>query len=158
MPIRFLKNASEMADVSMESPLPVLETSKERKLVQADPLLTSVISADTNANRDILGNTSAEQPTLSHCSPYHTLIWTGVKSAASDVNYIIEARSTDFDGKPIASGWFQVATGTITGAANSWFRVVITAPDGLYFDQYRIRVQVASGTNSITSKITGVRR
>ncbi|GIW60461.1 MAG: hypothetical protein KatS3mg087_1527 [Patescibacteria group bacterium] len=90
---------------------------------------------------------------------YHTLIWTGVKSAASDVNYIIEARSTDINsGGPLASGWFQVATGTITGAANSWFRVVITAPDGLYFDQYRIRVQVASGTNTITCKVVGVRR
>ncbi|GIV07238.1 MAG: hypothetical protein KatS3mg017_0440 [Fimbriimonadales bacterium] len=100
MPIRFLKNASEIADVSRETPLPVLETSKERKLVQADPLLTSVVTADTNANRDILNNTSAEQPTLSHCSQYHTLLWTGTKSAATDVNYIIEARSADFDGNP----------------------------------------------------------
>ncbi len=125
----------------------------------ADPLLTSFINADTNANRDILGNTAAEQPTLSHCGQYHTLIWTGTKSAASDVNYIIEARSTDINsGGPLAGGWFQVATGTITGAANSWFRVVITTTEGLYWDQYRIRVQVASGTNLITSKITGVRR
>ncbi len=158
MPIRFLKNASEITDVSWEAPLPVLETSKERKLVQADPLLTSVVSADTNTNRDIRSNTAPEQPTLSHCTQYHTLIWTGTKSAASDINYIIEARSVDFSGTPIGSGWLQVATGTITGAANSWFRVVITAPDGLYWDQYRIRVQVASGTNQIVSKITGVRR
>ncbi len=122
------------------------------------PLLTSVVIADTNTNRDILGNTAPEQPTLSHCSPYHTLIWTGTKSAASDVNYIIEARTVDFSGAPLGFGWLQIATGTITGAANSWFRVVITAPDGLYWDQYRIRVQVASGTNTITSKITGVRR
>ncbi|GIV07754.1 MAG: hypothetical protein KatS3mg017_0956 [Fimbriimonadales bacterium] len=158
MPIRFLKNASEIADVSWETPLPVLETSKERKLVQTDPLLTSVITADTNANRDILNNTAPEQPTLSNCSQYHTLLWTGTKSAATDINYIIEARSTDFDGNPFLSGWFQVATGTITGAANSWFRVAITAPEGLYFDQYRIRVQVASGTNTITCKVVGVRR
>ncbi|MEJ5385777.1 MAG: hypothetical protein WHS44_12965 [Fimbriimonadales bacterium] len=143
----------DLQPVSPSSRLPVDATQSN-----ADRLLTSVVNADTNANRDILGNTSAEEPTLSNCSPYHTLIWTGVKSAASDVNYIIEARSTDFDGNPIASGWLQTATGTITGAADSWFRVVITAPEGLYFDQYRIRVQVASGTNSITSKITGVRR
>ncbi|OYT70510.1 MAG: hypothetical protein CFK49_11775, partial [Armatimonadetes bacterium JP3_11] len=110
MPIRFLKNASEITDVSWEAPLPVLETSKERKLVQADPLLTALVIADTNANRDILGNTAAEQPTLSHCGQYHTLIWTGTKSAASDVNYIIEARSTDINsGGPLAGGWFQVA-------------------------------------------------
>ncbi|BCW95074.1 MAG: hypothetical protein KatS3mg018_0556 [Fimbriimonadales bacterium] len=146
-------SADQLITVSPSSPLPITSNTI------TTPLLTSVVNADTNANRDILGNTSAEQPTLSHCSPYHTLIWTGVKSAASDVNYIIEARSTDINsGGPLASGWFQVATGTITGAANSWFRVVITAPDGLYFDQYRIRVQVASGTNTITSKIIGVRR
>ncbi len=149
---------NRLVDVTAQDPLPVQQQGAIA-MRNADPLLTSVVNADTNTNRDILGNTAAEQPTLSHCGQYHTLIWTGTKSAASDVNYIIEARSTDINsGGPLAGGWFQVATGTITGAANSWFRVVITTTEGLYWDQYRIRVQVASGTNSITSKITGVRR
>lgn len=157
MPIRFLKNTSEIADVSWESPLPVLEASKERKLVQADRLLVSDITVDNNANRDLTNSTAADQPTLSNCLLYHTLLWTMFKIGAADITYIIEGRMTDFSGAPFDASWRQVATGTITGAANSWHRIAITDANGLYYDQYRIRVQASSSTSQ-RSVIVGVRR
>ncbi len=159
MPIRFLKNASEIADVSWESPLPVSEASKERRLVQAERLLVSDTTVDNNANRDILGNTVADQPTLSNCLQYHTLLWTLFKIGADSINYEVLARAVDFSGAPLDAGWRQVATGTITGAANTWHRIAITETNGLYYDQYRIRVQ-RGGTADVAQRsvIVGVRR
>ena len=157
MPIRFLKNASEIADVSWESPLPVRVTSTERKLVQADPLLIATTTCDTTA-KDLLGSTASETATIGSAGQYHTLIWTGAKTGATDVSYTVLARTTDLDGNPLRTGWLQLATGTITGAANSWFRVVITSLEGLYFDQYRIVVSQASGSQALFSKVVGVRR
>ncbi|MFN7019045.1 MAG: hypothetical protein ACK4RG_07195, partial [Fimbriimonadales bacterium] len=152
MPIRFLKNASEIADVSWESPLPVRITSTERRLVQADPLLIITLTCDTTA-KDLLGSTATETATIGNAGQYHTLIWTGVKSGTADVSYTILARTTDLDGNPLWTGWLQLATGTITGAANTWFRVAITSPEGLYYDQYRIVVSQASGSQTLYNKI-----
>jgi hypothetical protein len=41
MPVRFLKNASELADVSMESPLPVQASRARLQLRPADTLLVA---------------------------------------------------------------------------------------------------------------------
>jgi hypothetical protein len=157
MPVRFLKNASEIADVSWETPLPVLETDKERKLVQADPLLLTSTTVDTTA-KDLFANTATELATIANAGQYHTLVWTCFKTFTTDISYTIQARTTDLDGNPLGSGWITVATGTITGAANSWNRVDITATNGLYYDQYRITVSQASGSQTLYSKVVGVRR
>jgi len=157
MPIRFLKTPSEIADVSLESPLPVMEASKERTLVQADRLLISERNATTDADRDLADSTAPEQPTLSNCAQYHTLIWTMFKTGAADINYTVLARNTDFSGAPLGTGWRQIATGTISGAANTWYRIVITEPNGLYYDQYRIRLQASTSTGQ-RSVILGVKR
>jgi len=148
---------NELQPVSPQNRLPT-----EPKPANADPLLTATVTVDTNPNRDILGNTSSDEstaaPTLSECGQYHTLIWTGVKTGAADIDYIVQARSTDINsGEPLANGWFTVTADAIKGVANSWFRIVITAPGGLYWDQYRIRVQQASGTQVLISKVVGVR-
>lgn len=156
MPLRFLKNASELTEVSWESPLPVRETLRERKLVQVDILLLQTTTVDATA-KDLLGITAAEIATIGNAGQYRMLIWTGVKTGATDISYTIQARTTDVDGNPLGAGWLQIATGTITGAANAWFRVAITQPDGLYYDQYRIVVSQASGSQTLHSKIVGVR-
>lgn len=155
MPIRFLKNASEIADVSWESPLPVMEASKERKLVQVDTLLLHTTSVGTSP-ADLFGNTATDIATIGNAGQYRTLIWTGVKTGAADITYTIQARTTDVDGNPLGAGWIQIATGTITGAANTWFRVAISQTDGLYYDQYRIVVSTTTA-QAAHSKVVGVR-
>ncbi|MDW8106215.1 MAG: hypothetical protein RMK45_01915 [Armatimonadota bacterium] len=156
MPIRFLKNRSEIADVSWESPLPVQETNRERRLVQADTLLLTTLTVDTT-ERDLISSTAPEIATLANAGQYRTLIWTGVKTGTADITYTVRARTTDADGQPLGSGWLTIATGTISGAAGTWFRITLSQPDGLYFDQYRITVQQASGSQTLISKLVGIR-
>ena len=156
MPVRFLKNASEIADVSWESPLPVMETLRERKMVQVDTLLLQTTTVDTTA-KDLLGNTATDIATIGSAGQYRMLLWTGVKTGATDISYTVFARTTDVDGNPFGTGWLQVATGTISGAANSWFRVAVSQAEGLYYDQYRIVVSQTSGSQTLHSKIVGVR-
>ncbi len=136
--------------VSPGTPLPVDPQPTKR-------LLVSDANATTDADRDLTNSTAPEQPTLSNCAQYHTLIWTMFKTGAADINYTVLARNTDFSGAPLGSGWLQIATGTITGAANTWHRIVITEPNGLYYDQYRIRIQASTSTGQ-RSVILGVKR
>jgi hypothetical protein len=56
MPVRFLRNASELADVSWETPLPVQVANA--KPVPADTLLVATTTVTTDANRDLLGSTA----------------------------------------------------------------------------------------------------
>lgn len=157
MPIRFLKNASEIADVSPATPLPVLETSRERKMVMVEPILIQTLTVDTTV-KDLLNNTATDVATIGNAGVYRTLIWTGFKQGATDINYTVQARTTDPDGNPFGTGWITlVSSGTITGAANTWFRIVISQTDGLYYDQYRITVSQSSGTQTTHHKIVGVR-
>ncbi|MCS7272756.1 MAG: hypothetical protein NZ550_01230 [Fimbriimonadales bacterium] len=156
MPIRFLKNRSEIAEVSWESPLPVRETNRERRLVQADPLLLATLTVDTT-ERDLIGNTASEIATIANAGQYRTLIWTGVKTGTADITYTVRARTTDADGQPLGTGWLTLTSGTIAGAAGTWFRITISQPEGLYFDQYRITVQQTSGSQTLISKLVGVR-
>jgi len=157
MPVRFLKNASELADVSMESPLPVQVTNA--KPVPADTLLVATTSVDTTANRDLLGSTATELPTLDGCMQYRKLVWLAHRASNTAINYTIRARATDLAGTPLGSGWQTLASGTFAAdAANpNWVRLDIPATGDGYYDQYRIEVSVASGTVALTSKIVGVR-
>jgi hypothetical protein len=157
MPVRFLRNASELADVSWETPLPVQVANA--KPVPTDTLLVATTTVDTTANRDLLGSTSTELPTLDGCGQYRKLVWLAHRASNTAINYTIRARATDHNGAPLGAGWQTLASGTFaTDAANpNWVRLDIPSADDGYYDQYRIEVSVASGTVALTSKIVGVR-
>lgn len=142
---------NELQPVSPQNRLPT-----EPKPANADTLLLQTTTVDVTA-KDLLGNTATDIATIGSAGQYRTLIWTGVKTGATDISYTVLARTTNADGQPLGTGWLQVATGTITGAANSWFRIAITQTDGLYYDQYRIVVSQASGSQTLHSKMVGVR-
>jgi hypothetical protein len=156
MPVRFLRNASELADVSMESPLPVQVTNA--RPVPADTLLAITTTVTTDANRDLLGSTSTETPTLDGCIQYRKLVWFYFRAGGEETRYRVLARATDLSGVPLGAGWQEIVPATtLPGAANSWGRIDIPASGDGYYDQYRIEVSVASGTVALTSKIVGVR-
>jgi hypothetical protein len=157
MPVRFLRNASELADVSWETPLPVQVANA--KPVPADTLLVATTSVTTDANRDLLGSTSTELPTLDGCGRYRKLVWFYFRASNADTTYRVLARATDHNGAPLGAGWQLLATGTLPGEANSWGRIEIPATTDGYYDQYRIEVQRTSGDSNynLTSKIVGVR-
>jgi len=157
MPVRFLKNASELADVSMESPLPVQVANA--KPVPADTLLIATTPVTTAANRDLLGYTATEVPTLDNCMQYRKLVWVYFRQGDADTNYRILARATDISGIPLGSGWQElVPPTTLPGGANSWNRIEIPATTDGYYDQYRIEVWRTAGSDYIlVSKLIGVR-
>jgi hypothetical protein len=158
MPVRFLKNASELADVSWETPLPVQVANA--KPVPPDTLLVVPTTVDTTANRDLLGSTTTELPTLDGCMQYRKLVWFYFRAGADSTNYRILARATDLSGVPLGTGWQEIVPATtLPGAANSWGRIDIPATGDGYYDQYRIEVRRTAGDNnySLTSKIVGVR-
>jgi hypothetical protein len=157
MPVRFLRNASELADVSWETPLPVQVANA--KPVPADTLLVATTSVTTDANRDLLGSTSTELPTLDGCMQYRKLVWFYFRPSDATTTYRVLARATDQNGAPLGTGWQEIVPNTqLPGAANSWGRIEIPASGDGYYDQYRIEVQRTAGSNyTLTSKIVGVR-
>ena len=160
MPVRFLRNASELADVSWESPLPVAVANA--RPVPADTLLVAATNLYLTGAQDLLGSTSAELPTLDGCGQYRKLIWFCFRDAnAGATNYTILARATDHNGAPLGTGWQTLTTGTfpeLTGGATEWRRLEIPATDDGYYDQYRIVVERTSGNGyNLISKIIGVR-
>jgi hypothetical protein len=156
MPVRFLRNASELADVSMESPLPVQVTNA--RPVPADTLLVTTTSVDTTANRDLLGSTSTELPTLDGCMQYRKLVWFYFRASDAATTYRVLARATDHNGAPLGTGWITLATGTFLDDANTWGRIEIPSAGDGYYDQYRIEVRLTAGNSyTLTSKIVGVR-
>jgi hypothetical protein len=157
MPVRFLKNASELADVNMESPLPVQVANA--KPVPADTLLVATTTVDTTANRDLLGSTSTELPTLDGCGQYRKLVWFYFRAGADSTTYRVLARATDHNGAPLGTGWQEIVPATtLPGGANSWGRIELPSAGDGYYDQYRIEVQRTAGNSySLTSKIVGVR-
>jgi len=157
MPVRFLRNASELADVSMESPLPVQVANA--KPVPADTLLVATTGVDTTANRDLLGSTSTELPTLDGCMQYRKLVWFYFRTGADSTTYRVLARATDHNGAPLGVGWQEIVPATtLPGAANSWGRIEIPSAGDGYYDQYRIEVQRTAGSDyTLISKIVGVR-
>jgi hypothetical protein len=160
MPVRFLRNASELADVSWETPLPVQVANA--KPVPADTLLVATTNLFLSGAYDLLGSTSTELPTLDGCGQYRKLIWFYFREAnAGATNYTILARATDHNGAPLGTGWQTIATGTfpeLTGNATEWNRLEIPATGDGYYDQYRIVVERTSGNGyNLISKIVGVR-
>ena len=157
MPVRFLKNASELADVSWETPLPVQVANA--KPVPADTLLVATTTVTADANRDLLQSTSTELPTLDGCMRYRKLVWLAYRASNTAINYTIRARATDQNGAPLGSGWRTIASGTFDADSTNpnWVRLDIPSAGDGYYDQYRIEVSVASGSVTLTSKIVGVR-
>ena len=158
MPVRFLKNASELADVSWETPLPVQVTNA--KPVPADTLLVATTFVTTDANRDLLGSAATELPTLDGCMQYRKLVWFYFRAGADSTNYRVLARATDHNGAPLGTGWEVVIPPTaLPGDANSWGRIEIPSAGDGYYDQYRIEVQRTAGSSNynLISKIVGVR-
>jgi hypothetical protein len=157
MPVRFLRNASELADVSWETPLPVRVANA--KPVPADTLLVATTSVDTTANRDLLGSTATELPTLDGCGQYRKLVWFYFRAGGEETRYRVLARATDLSGVPLGTGWQEIVPATtLPGGASSWGRIEIPSAGDGYYDQYRIEVQRTAGSNYIlTSKIVGVR-
>lgn len=158
MPVRFLKSASEIADVSKASPLPVsVERLAPAKL--ADTLLVSSLTVTTTQNTDLLSSTSTELPTLDTCMQYRKLYWVFFRTGADATVYRVLARATDHNGAPLANGWIElVPQTTLPGGANTWSRIEIPVTGDGYYDQYRIEVWRTGGSNyDLLSKIVGVR-
>ena len=156
MPVRFLRNASELADVSMESPLPVQVANA--KPVPADTLLVAITTVNTTPNRDLMENTNTETPTLDNCGQYRKLVWFYFRTGNAATTYRILARTTDLSAQPLGTGWQELATGTLPGNANSWGRIEIPTTGDGYYDQYRVEVYRTDGSNyTLTSKLIGVR-
>jgi len=132
--IGWLKN-NRLVDVTAQDPLPVQQQGAITTRT-ADTLLVATTTVTTDANRDLLGSTSTETPTLDGCMQYRKLVWLAHRASNTAINYTIRARATDH---------------------NSWNRIEIPATTDGYYDQYRIEVSVASGTVVLTSKIVGVR-
>jgi hypothetical protein len=124
----------------------------------ADTLLVATTTVTADANRDLLGSTATELPTLDNCMQYRKLVWFYFRAGADSTTYRILARATDHNGAPLGAGWQEIVPATtLPGGANSWGRIEIPISEG-YYDQYRIEVQRTAGSNyPLTSKIVGVR-
>ena len=157
MPVRFLRNASELADVSWETPLPVQVANA--KPVPADTLLVATTTVTDAANRDLLGSTATELPTLDVCGQYRKLVWFYFRASNADTTYRVLARATDHNGAPLGTGWQEIVPATtLPGAANTHNRIEIPSTGDGYYDQYRIEVRLTAGSSyALTSKIVGVR-
>ena len=148
---------NRLVDVTAQDPLPVQQQGAITSRT-ADTLLVATTTV-IDANRDLLGSTSTELPTLDGCGQYRKLVWLYFRAGADSTTYRVLARATDHNGAPLGAGWQLLATGTLPGEANSWGRIEIPATTDGYYDQYRIEVQRTSGDSNynLTSKIVGVR-
>jgi len=149
---------NRLVDVTAQDPLPVQQQGAITTRT-ADTLFANTTTVTADANRDLLGSTSTELPTLDVCGQYRKLVWFYFRAGADATSYRVLARATDHNGAPLGSGWQLLATGTLPGDANSWGRIEIPASGDGYYDQYRIEVQRTAGSNNyaLTSKIVGVR-
>jgi hypothetical protein len=151
--ISYLTESGEERIVRPNTPLPVEVRNNE-----LDTLLVATTTITTDANRDLLGSTATELPTLDGCMQYRKLVWFYFRASDAATTYRVLARATDHNGAPLGTGWQELATGTLPGGANSWGRIEIPSAGDGYYDQYRIEVQRTAGSNySLTSKIVGVR-
>jgi len=156
--IGWLKN-NRLVDVTAQDPLPVQQQGAITTRT-ADTLLAATTSVTTDANRDLLGSTSTELPTLDGCMQYRKLVWFYFRASNADTNYRVLARATDHNGAPLGAGWQEIVPTTqLPGAASSWGRIEIPATTDGYYDQYRIEVQRTAGNSNynLISKIVGVR-
>ena len=152
--IGYLTESGEERIVRPNTPLPVEVRNNE-----LDTLLVAATSVTTDANRDLLGSTATELPTLDGCGQYRKLVWFYFRAGADATTYRVLARATDLSGAPLGTGWQEIVPATtLPGGANSWGRIEIPASGDGYYDQYRIEVQrTAGGQYNLTSKIVGVR-
>jgi hypothetical protein len=153
-----------MVDTGYANPLPVEVRNNEGSPLPTEPsnidtLLITATGVDATANRDLLGSTSTELPTLDGCGQYRKLVWFYFRAGADSTNYRVLARATDINGAPLSTGWQEIVPPTaLPGGANSWGRIEIPSAGDGYYDQYRIEVRLTAGSNySLTSKIVGVR-
>ena len=136
--------------VSRQNRLPVDATAP-------DTLLVATTGVTADANRDLLGSTSTELPTLDGCMQYRKLVWFYFRAGGDSTTYRVLARATDHNGAPLGAGWQELVADTLPGGANSWGRIEIPISEG-YYDQYRIEVRLTAGNSyNLTSKIVGVR-
>ena len=159
-PVQILaRNPDGSYSVPNATNAPVFNIGTPVRIRTADTLLVATTTVNDTANRDLLGSTATELPTLDGCMQYRKLVWLAHRASNTAINYTIRARATDLAGTPLGSGWQTLASGTFgADSANpNWVRLDIPASSDGYYDQYRIEVSVASGTVALTSKIVGVR-
>jgi len=148
---------NRLVDVTAQDPLPVQQQGAITTRA-ADTLLVTTTTITDTPNRDLLGSTSTELPTLDNCMQYRTLVWFYFRASDAATTYRILARATDIAGAPLGAGWQIIASGALPGDANSWGRIEIPVTTEGYYDQYRVEVWRTDGSNySLTSKIVGVR-
>jgi hypothetical protein len=160
LPVQILaRNPDGSYSVPNATNAPVFNVGNSVRIRTADILLVATTTVTTDANRDLLGSTATELPTLDGCMQYRKLVWFAHRASNTAINYTIRARATDHNGAPLGAGWQTIASGTFAAdSANpNWVRLDIPATGDGYYDQYRIEVSVASGTVALTSKIVGVR-
>jgi len=152
--ISYLTESGEERIVRPNTPLPVEVRNNE-----LDTLLVATTTVTADANRDLLGSTATELPTLDGCMQYRKLVWFYFRGGGDSTTYRVLARATDHNGAPLGTGWQEIVPATtLPGGANSWGRIEIPASGDGYYDQYRIEVQRTAGSNyALTSKIVGVR-
>jgi len=149
---------NRLVDVTAQDPLPVQQQGAITTRT-ADTLLVATTTVDTTANRDLLGSTSTELPTLDGCGQYRKLVWFYFRASSADTTYRVLARATDHNGAPLGAGWQEIVPATpLPGEANTWGRIEIPSAGDGYYDQYRIEVRRTAGSGySLASKIVGVR-
>ncbi len=160
MPVQFLKDGSQIVDVSVQTPLPVSvrEQVAEPRVEVLWVGLTTVTTASGGVSRDLNGSTGADDPTLVYVGEFRQFVWVGRKSSTTDaLDYVIQARATDLTGNPLDTGWITIAQGTIS-ASDTWFRVVFPSDGAGGFDQIRIGVSRTTGSDyTLQSKVWGIR-
>ena len=151
--ISYLTESGEERIVRPNTPLPVEVRNNE-----LDTLLVATTTVTADANRDLLGSTSTELPTLDNCMQYRKLVWFFFRASNAATAYRILARATDIAGTPLGAGWQELFADALPGGANSWGRIEIPSAGDGYYDQYRIEVRRTAGNDyTLTSKIVGVR-
>ena len=149
---------NRLVDVTAQDPLPVQQQGAITTRT-ADTLLVATTGVTADANRDLLGSTSTELPTLDGCMQYRKLVWFYFRASDAATTYRVLARATDHNGAPLGAGWQEIVPATtLPGGANSWGRIEIPSAGDGYYDQYRIEVRLTAGNSyNLTSKIVGVR-
>jgi hypothetical protein len=149
---------NRLVDVTAQDPLPVQQQGAITTRT-ADTLLVATTTVTADTNRDLLGFTTTELPTLDGCMQYRKLVWFYFRASGDTTNYRVLARATDHNGAPLGAGWQEIVPATqLPGGANSWGRIEIPSAGDGYYDQYRIEVQLTAGSNyNLISKIVGVR-
>jgi len=149
---------NRLVDVTAQDPLPVQQQGAITTRT-ADTLFANTTTVTNDANRDLLGSTSTELPTLDGCMQYRKLVWFYFRAGGDSTTYRVLARATDHNGAPLGTGWQEIVPATpLPGEANSWGRIEIPSASDGYYDQYRIEVRRTAGSSYVlTSKIVGVR-